>query len=123
VTPGDQLASTPRHRFKAGVDYAFTRRWKAGAELVAVGSQYLEGDASNRNPQIPAYYVVNLHTSYELTRNCELFGRVQNLFDRRYHTSGTFFDAGSIPSLNLSDPRTLTPAQPLAVYAGVRMKW
>ena len=123
VTPGDQLAATPRHGFKTGVDYAFTRRWKAGAELVAVGSQYLEGDASNRNPQIPAYYVVNLHTSYELTRNCELFGRIQNLFDRRYHTSGTFFDAGSIPSLNLSDPRTLTPAQPLAVYAGVRMKW
>lgn len=123
VTPGDQLASTPRHRFKAGVDYAFTRRWKAGAELVAVGDQYLEGDVSNRNPQIPAYYAVNLHTSYELSRNCELFGRVQNLLDRRYYTSGTFFDAGSIPSLNLSDPRTLTPAQPLAVYAGVRIKW
>jgi iron complex outermembrane recepter protein len=100
-----------------------TRKWKAGAELVAVGAQYLEGDVSNQNAQIPAYYVVNLHTSYELTRNCDLFGRTQNLFDRRYYTSGTFFDAGSVPSLRLSDPRTLNPAQPLAVYAGVRIKW
>jgi iron complex outermembrane recepter protein len=123
VTPGDELASAPRHRFKTGVDYAFTRRWKAGAELITVSRQYLEGDVSNRNPQIPAYYVVNLHTSYELTQNCDLFGRIQNLFDRRYYTSGTFFDAGSIPSLHLSDPRTLTPASPLAVYAGVRFKW
>ncbi|HEX7515804.1 MAG TPA: TonB-dependent receptor [Chthoniobacterales bacterium] len=123
VTPGDQLASTPRHRFKAGVDYAFTGKWKAGADLVAVSSQYLEGDVSNRNPEIPAYYIVNLHTSYEVTRNCELFGRIQNLFDRHYYTSGTFFDARSVASLHLSDPRTLSPAQPLAVYAGVRIKW
>jgi hypothetical protein len=53
VTPGDELTSTPRHRFKAGVDYALTPKWKTGAELIAVGSQYLEGDVSNRNPAIP----------------------------------------------------------------------
>jgi iron complex outermembrane recepter protein len=78
---------------------------------------------SNRNPKIPAYYVVNLRTSYQVTRNCELFGRIQNLFDQHYYTYGTFFDTGSVPSLHLSDPRTLSPAQPLSAYAGVRIKW
>ena len=123
VSPGDQLASAPRHRFKTGVDYAVTKKWKAGADVVAIASQYLEGDVSNRNPKIPAYYVVNLRTSYEVTRNCELFGRIQNLFDQHYYTYGTFFDKGSVPALHLSDPRTLSPAQPLAAYAGVRIKW
>jgi iron complex outermembrane recepter protein len=123
VRPGDQLASTPRHRFKTGVDYAITKNWKAGADIVAVSSQFLEGDASNRNPKIPAYYAVNLHSAYELTRNCELFGRIQNLFDQHYYTFGTFFDSKSIPSLHLSDPRTVSPAQPLAAYAGMRVKW
>jgi iron complex outermembrane receptor protein len=123
VSPGDQLASTPRHRFKAGADYAIMDKWRAGADVVAVGSQYLEGDVSNRNPKVPAYYVVNLHTSYEVTRNCELFARIQNLFDRHYYTSGTFFDADSVPSLHLSDPRTVSPAQPLAAYAGARINW
>ncbi len=123
VHPGDELPSTPEHRFKAGVDYAITEEWRAGAQVVAISSQYLEGDASNQNPKVPAYYVVSAHTSYELTRNCELFCRLQNLFDRRYYRYGTFFDTDSIPSLHLSDPRTLSSTAPLAVYGGVRVNW
>jgi iron complex outermembrane receptor protein len=53
----------------------------------------------------------------------EVFGLVQNLFNRRYYTYGTFFNTTQIPFLGLTDPRTLAPGAPLAAYAGVRAKF
>ncbi len=120
VVPGDRIPAVPRHRFKAGAEYAVTEPWKIGADLNVVGSQYLVGDQSNQNPKLPAYWVVNLHTSYQVSKHVELFGLVQNLFDRRYYTFGTFFDPNAIPFLGLTDHRTLAPGMPLAAYAGLR---
>ena len=120
VVPGDRIPAVPQHRFKAGAEYAVTEPWKIGADLNVVGSQYLVGDQSNQNPKVPAYWVVNLHTSYQVSKHVELFGLVQNLFDRRYYTFGTFFDPHAIPFLGLTDPRTLAPGMPLAAYAGLR---
>ena len=83
-----------------------------------IGSQYLVGDQSNQNPKVPAYWVVNLHSSYQVTKNIEVFGLVRNLFNQHYYTFGTFFQTDSFPYLNLTDPRTFVPGAPLAVYAG-----
>ena len=47
---------------------------------------------------------------------------MQNLFDQRYYTFGTFFDPTQVPFLGLTDPRTLSPGAPLAAYAGLRVK-
>jgi len=123
VTPGDHIPAVPQHRFKVGADYALTEAWKIGADLNLVGSQYLMGDQSNQNPQVPTYWVVNLNTSYKLDKNVEVFGMVRNLFNRHYYAFGTFFQTDSFPYLNLTDPRTFVPGMPLAVYAGLRLKW
>ena len=45
---------------------------------------------------------------------------IRNLFDRKYYTFGTFFERDQVRFLQLSDPRTLSPAAPLAVLAGIR---
>jgi iron complex outermembrane receptor protein len=123
VTPGDHIPAIPQHRFKAGAEYSLTEAWKIGADLNVVGSQYLFGDQSNQNPQVPAYWVVNLHTSYKVDRNVEVFGLVQNLFNQHYYAYGLFFEANSFPYLNLTDPRSFVPGMPLAAYAGVRARW
>jgi iron complex outermembrane recepter protein len=120
VVPGDHIPGIPDFRFKAGAEYQVTPPWKIGADLNVVGSQYLVGDASNQNPKIPAYWVVNLHSSYQVTKNVEVFGLVKNLFNQRYYVSGTFFDTGEVPYLNLTDPRTFLPGMPFAAYVGVR---
>jgi iron complex outermembrane receptor protein len=52
-----------------------------------------------------------------------LFGLVQNLFDKKYETFGTFFEPSRVPFVGLTDPRTLTPAAPFAVFAGLRVKF
>jgi iron complex outermembrane recepter protein len=135
VTPGDHIPAVPNHRFKAGAEYNITELWKFGADLNVVGSQYLIHDDSNQNPQVPPYWVVNLHTSYEVTKNVELFGLVNNLFNQHYYAAGTFAQVngaagifnsntfGNPGFLNLTDPRTFLPGMPLAAYAGVRVKF
>jgi iron complex outermembrane recepter protein len=122
VAPGDHIPGIPDYRFKAGVDYQVTAPWKVGADLNITGSQYLVGDASNQNPKIPAYWVVNLHSSYQVTKNIEVFGLVRNLFNQHYYVYGTFVDTAEVPYLNLTDPRTFVPGMPFAAYVGVRGK-
>jgi len=120
VVPGDHLTGIPNYRFKLGAEYQITDPWKFGADLNVIGSQWLVGDEANQNPKVPAYWVVNLHSSYKVTDNLEVFGLVRNLFDRHYYVSGTFFDLTSFPYLGLTDPRTFVPGMPFAAYVGVR---
>jgi len=123
VVPGDRIPSIPQHRFKAGVDYAVLDDWKVGANLIAVSGQFLRGDESNLNPMIPGYWIANLTTTYRISKNVEAFGLVQNLFNHRYYTFGAFFNTTQVPFLGLTDPRTLSPGAPLALYAGLRGKF
>ncbi len=128
VVPGDHIPGIPAQRFKAGAEYAITDAWKLGADLNVVGSQWLLHDDSNLNPKVPAYWVVNMHTSYQLTKNVQIFGLVQNLFNQHYYSAGTFFSTagynnstpGGNPLFTFNDPRTFIPGMPLAIYAGLR---
>src|SRR5215472_15752066 len=120
VVPGDHIPGIPDFRFKLGGEYQITDPWKFGADLNVFGSQWLIGDASNQNPKLPAYWVVNLHSSYKISDNVEVFGLVRNLFNQHYVVAGTFFDVTSYPYLNLTDPRTFIPGIPFAAYVGVR---
>lgn len=128
VLPGSHIPLIPAHRLKLGAEYAVTDAWKLGGDLNYVGSQYLLRDDANTYPKVPAYWVVNLHTSYQVTKNIEVFGLVQNLFNRHYYSAGTVFDAGgfnnSTPGganlVSFNDPRSMLPGMPLAAYAGIK---
>ena len=120
VVPGDHLTGIPDFRFKLGAEYQITDPWKLGADLNVIGSQWIVGDESNQNPKMPAYWVVNLHSSYKISDNVEVFGLARNLFDQHYYVYGTFFQTDSFPYLNLTDPRTFVPGIPFAAYLGVR---
>jgi iron complex outermembrane receptor protein len=120
VVPGDHLTGIPNFRFKAGAEYRVSDPWKIGADLYVIGNQYLVGDESNQNPKMPPYWTVNLHSSYQVTKNVELFALVKNPFNQHYYVYGTFFDVTSFPYLNLTDPRTFVPGMPFAFYAGAR---
>ncbi|QFI75445.1 TonB-dependent receptor [Bradyrhizobium betae] len=125
VSPGNQIPAIPRHRVKVGVDYAVTDVWKVGGNAIFVSSQYLVGDESNQYAKLPSYTVFNLHTSYQVMKNLQVYGRVDNVFDKRYATYGQFFDRGALPNFttgaDFNDPRSLSPARPRAFYAGMRV--
>ncbi|QBR71432.1 TonB-dependent receptor [Beijerinckiaceae bacterium] len=126
VTPGDHIPGIPRHLLKFGGDYAFTPQFKLGADVLIVGSQYLVGDDANQNPKLPLYWVTNLHASYQVNENVQFFGLINNIFNNRNPTYGTFFDTGTDAQLASpipfsGNPRTVTPLQPISFYGGVKV--
>jgi iron complex outermembrane recepter protein len=132
VVPGDHIGGIPAHRFKAGAEYAVTDKWKVGADLNVVGTSYLVNDDTNVNPKVPAYAVLNLHTSYQLTPNIELFGLINNALNQHYYLFGTFTDTGGFTPANntnpntlgvLTDPRAFVPGMPFAAYAGLKARF
>ncbi len=132
VRPGDRIPGIPQHRFKAGFDYWITPKWKFGADTLAVSSQYFFQDDSNLNDPLGGYWTVDLHTSYDITPRIQIFGLVNNVFDREYGVFGTFFNleagnsgASADPQLGddfFTNPRTITPAPPVVAYGGVKVK-
>jgi len=124
VRPGDHIPAIPEHRIKAGFEYELLDHWKLGADVVYASSQYFVGDENNRNAKLPSYAVVKLHTSYEISKNVQIYGIVNNLFDNRYALYGTYFQTQDFGSgVNFTDARTETPAAPLSAYAGLKIKF
>ena len=126
VTPGKHIPMVPMHQFKVGADYAVTPIWTVGGNMVAVGSQYFVGDEANQNPQLPAYAVFNLRTTYQVSKNVQVFGFINNLFNKKYGLYGTFFEPQGVANaglpITLTDQRTEVPGQPFSIYGGLRMK-
>jgi iron complex outermembrane recepter protein len=120
VRKGDHLPAIAAHRIKAGIDYRLTDAWKAGADVVYSSSQYYVGDENNQNAKLPGYAVVNLHTSYDITKRVQIYGLVNNVFDNKYALYGTYFQAADA---GFTDARTETPAAPLSVYGGMKIKF
>jgi iron complex outermembrane recepter protein len=126
VRPGNQLPGIPQHRLKVKADFAITDKWTFGGNLNVASDQYFVGDQSNQNPKLGGYYVVNLHSSYQVSDGIEVFGLIQNLFDNKYATFGIFGDVTKTPLpgvANPSDPRFVSVAPPLAAYGGIRIRF
>lgn len=134
---GDRLPGVPRHIFKAGFDYWLTPKWKFGADLVAASNQPLfpneakeEADEDGISSILAGYTRVDLHTSYDITDNIQVYGLVKNLFNQKYGLYGTYFEADDVSDLNvalggspLENSRTISPAMPFAAYGGMKVKF
>ena len=126
IVPGNQIPAIPRHRVKAGFDYSITDAFKVGADALYVSSQYFVGDESNQAQKLPSYTVFNVHASYQINKSLQVYGKVDNLFDNRYATYGTFFDTATLPNFAnggaaFTDARSVSPARPRSFYAGLKM--
>lgn len=152
IRPGNRLPGIPRHRFKAGFDYKLTPKWIFGADLIAASNQIFFGDEANLDKPLQGYTKVNLHTSYNITDNVQVYGLIENLFDNQYGIYGTYFNrdlaqqagpgcggsndaenctgTGGGPDKSLNglkysdnDSRTSTPAIPFAAYGGIKVRF
>ncbi len=125
ILPGNQVPAIPRHRIKAGFDYAITDAFKVGADATFVSSQYFVGDESNQALKLASYAVASVHASYQISKTFQIYGRIDNLFDNRYATYGTFFEVDEVPNFanggaQFTDARSISPARPRAFYAGLK---
>jgi len=144
VRPGDRIPLIPRNSARLLLDYAPGEHWSLGASALAVSGSYLRGNENGLNRAgatnaggayiagsgwIAGYAVVDLHASLRLGKHAEIFARLVNLFDRQYSTAGfltrnAFTARGSfIPApANWTNENALSPAQPRALWAGVRIR-
>jgi len=145
VQPGDRIPLIPRHTGRFVLDYDLTPRWNIGGNVIAASGSYLHGDENNANQAggtnaagayvsgsgwISGYTVVNLQSTYHVTKRAEIFARLINLFDKQYATAGfltssSFNPNGSfIPNPNnWPNENAVSPAPPRAIWVGLRMKW
>jgi len=125
ITPGKQIPGIPAHQIKVGVDHALTDKWRVGTDVAWVGPQWYVGDGANQNVKLADYWFANAHPAYQFRREVEVYGVVNNLFNRKFATYGTYFEPQGIQFALANPPtdhRIITPAQPLSVYIGVRGK-
>ena len=123
VSAGAKLPGIPDHMFKAAVEHAFSDRFSAGLELLAVAGSHLRGDESNELVKLDGYATVNARANYRGER-FEAFVLVENLLDGEYENFGLI---GEEPDEIIGlgdideDVRFLAPGAPLALWAGVKV--
>jgi outer membrane receptor protein involved in Fe transport len=145
VRPGNRLPLIPRHTGRLILDYELSRGWDVGGNVVVASGSYLHGNENNANQAggtngkgahiagtgwIPGYAVVNLQSTCHITKNAEIFARLVNLFDKQYSTAGFLTrssfnrDGSFIPRpADWPSENAVSPAQPRAIWAGVRLSW
>jgi outer membrane receptor protein involved in Fe transport len=144
VHPGDRIPLIARHTGRIILDYQLGPRWDIGANVVAASGSYLHGNENNANQAgatnaagayiagsgwLPGYAVVNLHTTFRISDRLEAFARLTNLLDRHYASAGFLTgnafnpDGSFIPDpANWTNENALSPAQPLGIWAGLRLQ-
>jgi iron complex outermembrane recepter protein len=124
VQKGNRLPGIPANQLKLGAYYKVTPAWTVGAVGIAASGAYLVGDEANLTPKLPGYFTLNLSTTYQMTKNVQLFAWANNVTDARYYTFGTFAPTSSVflaQAPNATDPRSYSPAAPASVFGGVRV--
>ena len=78
---------------------------------------------------LAADWTADAHASWDLGHGLQLFGRLDNLFDRKYATFGTYFGADGLADLHPSplpadpSPNSDTPSAPRSFLVGLRVRW
>ena len=147
IQPGNRIALTPRHLFKAHVDYQATAAWSIGLGMNAVSGAYARGNENNQHQadgvnylgsgKTGGYAIFDFNTKYRATPQLSFFAQVSNLFDRQYATAAqlgaTAFDAngnfvarpfaavgGQYP---LQQTTFFSPAAPRTIVVGLRYEF
>ncbi len=126
VTPGKRIPGIPLNQGKFGAEFMPTPQWIFGADFSVVGSSFFVGDQANQNSKLPGYWLANLHASYQLNEHVQLYGLINNLFDKRYALYGTYFDPSDVANVAgfpvaLTDNRSEVLGAPLSVFGGIRI--
>ena len=131
VQSGDRIPGIPRQTLRVRLDLDATPSVALGASLLASSTSRLRGDENNRDVHGPVagYAVLDLDARWRPAKHLEMFGRVNNVFDRRYSNFGilgfnVFADAarGFDPANAVAEP-FLGIGAPRGAWVGVRYEW
>ena len=94
-TAQQELLRRPKHKGNLDANWQLTDAWQVNADVLWI-STWVDGnrDFSIARLDAPGYTTVNLATRYQISRTFEVFGRLDNLFDRRYQNPTGFLAPG-----------------------------
>jgi outer membrane receptor protein involved in Fe transport len=125
VEPGDRIPGIPKHRANLVVDYSLSDSVMVGGSVQSESDVYRFGDEANLAPPISGYTIVDLNASYHPRDYMTFFAVLNNAFNKRYYTYGSFAPVSAVPWPNVpggvTDPSTASPGTPITIYAGVRL--
>ena len=83
----EELLRRPKHKGSLDASWQLASAWQVNADVLWVGT-WVDGnrDFSIGRLDAPGYMTVNLATSHDISRTFQVFGRLDNLLDRRYQT-------------------------------------
>ncbi len=102
ATTGLDLQRRPRESANASIDYRWSFGLKSGATITHLGSSF--DDVANLR-KLASYVLVDIRAAYPVTKQIELYGRIENLFNEQYETAYRYGSPGR------------------AAYAGVRLTY
>lgn len=79
------LLRRPKNKLNLDLNYAFLKKGNIHLGMTYVGKRDdMDPATFSRRVNLDGYTLVNLAASYELTKNFQIFGRVENLLDKEY---------------------------------------
>ncbi|MGV2292678.1 TonB-dependent receptor, partial [Trinickia sp. YCB016] len=116
---------------KLRLDYAATPKWNIGTNLTYRGSIYARGDEDNEdvNGKIAGYFLIDLDTTYQITKQLQVFGTMSNLLNKRYASFGVLgqnFFNGPNHTFDAFAPvneQFVGPGAPRGLWVGMRYAW
>jgi iron complex outermembrane receptor protein len=139
VKKGNRLPGLPAHTLKLSLDVQATPVWNIGAQVRAQSKQYVRGNENNAHQadgvdffgsgSTAGFALLDLTTSWKLRPGWEVFGKVSNVFDRRYSTGGLLgvnaFDASGavLAPVDWRNEQFVAPGAPRAGWIGVRVSF
>ena len=120
VHSGDRIPGLPRNSFKLGGDYTVWKGLSIGGDVIANSGQYMRTDEANLLNQVPGYAVFNLRAAYAFNEHVSIFGRIDNVFDRKYYTFGILGQPDNVFP-DFEDPRFYGPGAPRGGWIGMRV--
>ncbi len=136
VRAGDRIPGLPRHGLKLNLGVRPMESLRIGAQLAAFSGQYVRGNENNRHApdgvdffgagSVPKYAVLNLTGEWRFAPGWALFGRINNVLDKRYSSGGllgenAFDAAGSLQApADWRNEQFSTPGAPRSGWIGVR---
>jgi iron complex outermembrane recepter protein len=145
VRSGDRLPGLPTHSLKLALNWKATDWLRLGSDLQAFSGQYARGNENNQHQsgtttdrfgtvrsfdgpgRSAGYTILNFNAEADLGAGWQVFGKINNVFDKRYGTAAAlaenpFASNGSFQS-DSGDWRRETfiaPGAPRAAWVGLR---
>jgi len=139
VRPGNHLPGLPSHTLKLSLDLQAAPGWRVGGQLRAQSKQYVRGNENHAQQpdgvdffgsgRTAGFAVLDLTTGWTFRPGWELFGKLSNVFDRKYATGGLLgrnaFDAnGAVQApADWKHEQFVAPGAPRAGWIGLRVSF